>query len=101
METQPRRETLSQPAEEPVYRRILLKLSGEALMGAQPSGIASNILQDIARELREVQEVGTQVGVVIGGGNLFRGVAEAAKGIDRVTALKMATTWASEYLLAE
>ena len=70
----------------PAYRRILLKLSGEALMGAQPSGIESSILQDIAHQLQEIQSLGIQVGVVIGGGNLFRGVAGAEEGMDRVTA---------------
>lgn len=70
----------------PVYRKILLKLSGEALMGTQPSGIESSILQDIAHQLQEIQSLGIQVGIVIGGGNLFRGVAGAEKGMDRVTA---------------
>lgn len=55
-------------------------------MGAKPSGIESSVLQDIATELREIQDLGIQVGIVIGGGNLFRGVAEAATGMDRVTA---------------
>ena len=82
---------MSRPAEAaetatPAYRRILLKLSGEALMGAQPSGIESSILQDIAHQLQEIQSLGIQVGVVIGGGNLFRGVAGAEEGMDRVTA---------------
>ncbi len=70
----------------PVYGKILLKLSGEALMGSQPSGIESSILQDIAHQLQEIQSLGTQVGIVIGGGNLFRGVAGAKEGMDRVTA---------------
>jgi uridylate kinase len=69
-----------------VYRRILLKLSGEALMGSQPSGIEANVLQHIAQELREIQDMGIQVGIVIGGGNIFRGVSGAATGMDRVTA---------------
>lgn len=76
---------MSRPVE-PVYNRILLKLSGEALMGSQPQGIESGILKDIAGELREIQDLGIQVAVVIGGGNLFRGVAAAAEGIERVTA---------------
>ena len=70
----------------PAYRRILLKLSGEALMGDQPFGIDPAVTDQIAREIREVQELGVQTGVVIGGGNLFRGLAASARGMDRATA---------------
>jgi uridylate kinase len=68
------------------YKRILLKLSGEALMGAADYGIDPNVLQRLAREIIEVQQAGVQVGVVIGGGNIFRGAGLAASGMDRVTA---------------
>ncbi len=67
------------------YRRILLKLSGEALMGEQEYGIDPNVLAYIAGEVSEVGSLGVQVGIVIGGGNIYRGVEGAAQGIDRVT----------------
>ena len=70
----------------PRWRRVLLKLSGEALMGAQSFGIDPDVLSSVAAEIREVHELGVQLGVVIGGGNIFRGVAAAARGgLDRVT----------------
>lgn len=68
------------------YKRILLKLSGEALMGEADYGIDPKVLQRLAREIIEVQRAGVQVGVVIGGGNIFRGAGLAAAGMDRVTA---------------
>src|SRR5215217_9500778 len=71
---------------EPAYRRVLLKLSGEALMGEQPFGIDPDITIQIAREISEIQQLGVQTAVVIGGGNLFRGLAASAKGMDRATA---------------
>jgi uridylate kinase len=70
----------------PRYRRILLKLSGEALMGGGDYGIDPEILRRIASEIVEVIERGTQVAVVIGGGNIFRGAGLARAGMDRVTA---------------
>src|SRR5918997_6718558 len=70
----------------PVFRRVLLKLSGEALMGEQPFGIDPAITNQIAKEIGEVQQLGVQTAVVIGGGNLFRGLAGSAKGMDRATA---------------
>jgi uridylate kinase len=73
----------------PVYSRILLKLSGEALMGEQAFGIDPAITTQIAREIGEVQSMGVQTGVVIGGGNLFRGLAASARGMDRSTADSM------------
>ena len=66
------------------YHRILLKLSGEALMGGRRSGIDADVLADIADELAEVARMGVQVAIVIGGGNIFRGVTGATQGIDRV-----------------
>jgi uridylate kinase len=71
---------------DPVYRRVLLKLSGEALMGEQAFGIDPAVTTKIAREIGEIQELGVQTAVVIGGGNLFRGLAASAKGMDRATA---------------
>ena len=67
------------------YRRILLKLSGEALMGEQEYGIDPNVLSYIAGEVADIGSLGVQVGIVIGGGNIYRGVEGAAQGIDRVT----------------
>ncbi len=73
----------------PAYTRVLLKLSGEALMGDQPFGIDPDVATQIAREIGEVSAMGVQIGVVIGGGNLFRGLAASAKGMDRATADSM------------
>jgi uridylate kinase len=70
----------------PVYRRVLLKLSGEALMGEQAFGIDPAVTTQIAKEVGEIQQLGVQTAVVIGGGNLFRGLAASAKGMDRATA---------------
>ncbi|RMG19862.1 MAG: UMP kinase [Deltaproteobacteria bacterium] len=70
----------------PKYHRILLKLSGEALMGEEGYGISPATLQQIAAEVRAVAELGVQVGVVIGGGNIFRGVKGATSGMDRANA---------------
>ncbi len=69
----------------PKYRRILLKLSGEALMGDSDYGIDPAVLQRLAREIVEIQSIGVEVGLVIGGGNIFRGAGLASKGMDRVT----------------
>jgi uridylate kinase len=71
---------------EPVYRRILLKLSGEALMGEDPYGINREVIDRIVAEIGEVAHLGVQIAVVIGGGNIFRGVAPGAAGMDRATA---------------
>jgi uridylate kinase len=70
----------------PVYSRILLKLSGEALMGDQPFGIDPATTTAIAQEIGAVRALGIEIGVVIGGGNLFRGLAASARGMDRSTA---------------
>lgn len=67
------------------YRRVLLKLSGEALMGEGDYGIDPNIINGLAKEIIEIQQAGAEVGVVIGGGNIFRGAGLAAGGMDRVT----------------
>ena len=70
----------------PVYQRILLKLSGEALMGDDAYGINRATIDRIVAEVAEVTRIGVQVGIVIGGGNIFRGVALGAEGMDRATA---------------
>jgi len=70
----------------PRFKRILLKLSGEALMGDGKYGIAPKILQQIATEIREVVELGVEMGIVIGGGNIFRGVSASTEGMDRASA---------------
>jgi len=70
----------------PAYSRILLKLSGEALMGEDSYGINEGVVSRIVSEIAEVSSLGVQVGVVIGGGNIFRGMAGAASGMDRATA---------------
>jgi uridylate kinase len=70
----------------PAYQRVLLKLSGEALMGEQPFGIDPAVTTQIAKDIQEIQQLGVQTAVVIGGGNLFRGLAASAKGMDRATA---------------
>ena len=67
------------------YRRIVLKLSGEVLMGNQPFGIASEVLPQLAAEIAEVRDLGVEVAVVIGGGNIIRGIAATEQGLDRVT----------------
>ncbi|MDP1595297.1 MAG: UMP kinase [Methylotenera sp.] len=70
----------------PAYKRILLKLSGEALMGDDAYGINRATITRIVNEIKEIVDLGVQVAVVIGGGNIFRGVAPAAEGMDRATA---------------
>ncbi|MBN2909356.1 UMP kinase [Polycladomyces sp. WAk] len=72
--------------ERPHYRRVVLKLSGEALAGKQGYGIDPEVITSIARQIQEVVEMGVQVAVVVGGGNIWRGMAGSARGIDRATA---------------
>lgn len=69
----------------PVYKRVLLKLSGEALMGDQEFGISSEVIGSYARQIKEVEELGVELAIVIGGGNIFRGLSGAEQGVDRVT----------------
>ena len=71
--------------DKPVYRRILLKLSGEALAGEKGSGIDLPTLERVAREVGSIHELGVEIGLVIGGGNIFRGISAAAAGMDRTT----------------
>jgi uridylate kinase len=66
------------------YKRVLLKLSGESLMGGKKSGIDENRLSDYAQEIKQAAALGIQIGIVIGGGNIFRGLSGASKGFDRV-----------------
>ena len=73
----------------PAYQRVLLKLSGEALMGERSYGIDPIVAEQIAGEVVEVRELGVELAVVIGGGNIFRGLAASAKGMDRTTADNM------------
>jgi len=68
------------------YQRVLLKLSGEALMGDQGFGIDPQVVSRIASEIKDIHDLGVQVAVVIGGGNIFRGIKASAEGFDRVTA---------------
>ena len=70
----------------PAYKRILLKLSGEALMGDDAYGINRATITNIVEQIKEVVDLSVEVGIVIGGGNIFRGVAPAAEGMDRATA---------------
>jgi uridylate kinase len=69
----------------PVYQRILLKLSGEALMGSESFGIDGRVVAKVADEIREIHGLGVEIAIVIGGGNIIRGVAASASGIERVT----------------
>ena len=66
------------------FKRILLKLSGESLMGEQRYGIDEKRLAEYAEQIKEVHDMGVQIGIVIGGGNIFRGLSGAGKGFDRV-----------------
>jgi uridylate kinase len=70
----------------PVFKRILLKLSGEALMGTQNYGIDTLVAESVAREIRAVHELGVEIAVVVGGGNIFRGVSKSAGNMDRAAA---------------
>jgi uridylate kinase len=71
---------------QPLYKRIALKLSGEALMGDEDFGISPDMLKYVARELKSVANLGVQIGIIVGGGNIFRGVAATSYGMERVSA---------------
>lgn len=71
--------------ESPFYKKILLKLSGEALMGEQEFGISSDVIASYAKQIKEIADLGVEISIVIGGGNIFRGLSGAAQGVDRVT----------------
>jgi len=70
----------------PLYKRVLLKLSGEALMGEDAFGINRATIMRMTEEIAEIAKLGVQVAIVIGGGNIFRGIAAGAQGMDRATA---------------
>src|SRR5215203_7362239 len=70
----------------PVFKRILLKLSGEALLGGQNYGIDTAMAESVAREIKAVHDVGVEIAIVVGGGNIFRGVSKAAGNMDRAAA---------------
>jgi len=92
MPVTPKTRTGERPATEgptlqrPVFKRVLLKLSGEALMGQQGHGIDAKMVDQIAQEIKAITDLGVQVGIVIGGGNIFRGLSASAAGMDRVQA---------------
>jgi uridylate kinase len=73
----------------PVFKRILLKLSGEAFMGKQSFGIDDETVANIAREVQDVHQLGVGIGIIVGGGNIFRGRTSGARGVERVTADQM------------
>ena len=73
------------PAPSPIYKRVLLKLSGEALMGDQQFGVDPAVATRIAKDVGEIQALGVETAIVIGGGNIFRGLAASARGMDRAT----------------
>ncbi|MGV8040764.1 MAG: UMP kinase [Thermoanaerobaculaceae bacterium] len=70
---------------QPAYRRVLLKLSGEVLMGSRPFGIAPDTLPSLAAEVAEIRQLGVEVAIVIGGGNIIRGIAATEQGLERIT----------------
>ena len=70
----------------PQYKRALLKLSGEGLMGDKEFGVSPELVSSLAEQIKQIHKLGTDVCIVIGGGNIFRGAKEAAKGIDRSVA---------------
>ncbi len=79
----------SDSSSRPAYKRILLKISGEALMGGQKYGIDFPTLEDICKQIKDVWDLGVETAVVVGGGNIWRGVAGSQRGFDRVTADNM------------
>jgi uridylate kinase len=85
--TTPQQELEAAPAgAAPAFRRVLLKLSGEALMGTQEYGIDRRTVETVAREIVEIQAEGVELAIVVGGGNIYRGLAASAEGMDRATA---------------
>lgn len=79
----------SAPVNRPCFRRLLLKVSGEALLGEEPYGISPAMITHVAEELVEVHAMGMELGIVVGGGNIFRGVSGASQGMDRAVADQM------------
>ncbi len=74
------------PPQKPKYKRIVLKLSGEALSGGSEMGIDAHVLEKVSKEVKEIWELGVEIAIVIGGGNIFRGLEASAKGMDRASA---------------
>ena len=83
---EPHRPSIPNMVKKPIFERIILKISGEVLVGEEGYGISSEVISTISREIKEVMELGVQVAVVVGGGNLFRGVDASLKGMDRTSA---------------
>lgn len=79
-------QSLNPSAAAPTYKRILLKLSGEALMGAQNYGVDVDVARTVAEEVKAIQRLGVEIAIVVGGGNIFRGVSKSAGGMDRSSA---------------
>jgi uridylate kinase len=77
---------MEEKADRPRYKRVVIKLSGEALMGDQGFGISPEMIKYVAGEIRSVAELGVQIGIVVGGGNIFRGIAASSYGMDRSSA---------------
>ena len=69
----------------PCYKRVAVKLSGEALMGEQGFGISSDMMKYVADEIHSIVDIGIQIAIIIGGGNIFRGVAASSYGMDRAS----------------
>ncbi len=86
MSVQPHETTVADQAQAPIFQRVLLKLSGEALMGDQEYGIDAPTIAELAHEIAEVHAWGVEIAIVVGGGNIYRGLAAAADGMDRATA---------------
>jgi uridylate kinase len=86
MTVQPEETIAAPPGTQPVFRRILLKLSGESLMGDLEYGIDRDTIDAVAQEIVEVQEAGVETAIVVGAGNIYRGMGAAAEGMDRATA---------------
>jgi uridylate kinase len=86
MSAEPHEHLVPKAGDAPVFRRILLKLSGEALMGERPFGIDEPTVHAVAREIADVLASGVEVAIVIGGGNIYRGLAASAEGMDRASA---------------
>jgi len=80
------RPVVTAPPAPPAYKRVLLKLSGEALMGSETYGIDPAVAAQIAKDVADIQSMGVETAIVIGGGNIFRGLAASARGMDRATA---------------
>lgn len=77
---------MDENAKKPRYKRVAIKLSGEALMGDQSFGISPDMIKYVAGEIRSVAELGVQIGIIVGGGNIFRGIAASSYGMDRSSA---------------